>query len=124
MNINEIKEYFKLDGYVIISLKELCSNIKKLYYIFRGSFAMTDNFNKLHYVSFRKGLSSYDILTEISYNEVLLNYATKNFSNNGLIIGKVSDDEKTLIDTLIGYVGSDEDTIFMVKVKDLEKFFY
>jgi hypothetical protein len=45
MNINEIKEYFKLDGYVIISLKELCSNIKKLDYIFRGNFAMTDNFN-------------------------------------------------------------------------------
>lgn len=70
-NINEIKEYFKLDGYVIISLKELCSNIKKLDYIFRGNFAMTDNFNKLHYVSFRKGLSSYDILTVDIRNAII-----------------------------------------------------
>lgn len=124
MNIDEVKEYFKLDGYVIISLKELCSNIKKLDYIFRGNFAMTDNFNKLHYISFKKGLSNYDVLTEVSYNEILLNYVTKNFSNNGLIIGKVSDDEKTLIDTLIGYVGGDKDTIFMIRVKDLEKFLY
>ena len=124
MNINEIKEYFKLDGYVIISLKELCSNIKKLDYIFRGNFVMSNNFNRLLYVSIKKGLDNYDILTDVSYNDVLLNYATKNFSNNGLIIGNISDDEKTLIDTLIGYVGSDEDTIFMVKVKDLEKFFY
>ena len=54
----------------------------------------------------------------------MLNYVTKNFSNNGLIIGSISDDEKTLIDALINYVGSDEDTIFMIRVKDLEKFFY
>lgn len=124
MNINEIKEYFKLDGYVIISLKELCSNIKKLDYIFRGNFVMSNNFNRLLYVSIKKGLDNYDILTDVSYNDVLLNYATKNFSNNGLIIGNIFDDEEILIDTLIGYVGSDEDTIFMVKVKDLEKFFY
>ena len=124
MNIDEVKEYFKLDGYVIISLKELCSNIKKLDYIFRGNFVMSNNFNRLLYVSVKKGLSNYDVLTEVSYNEVLLNYATKNFSNNGLIIGNISDDEKMLIDALIGYVGSDEDTIFMVRVKDLEKFFY
>lgn len=124
MNIDEVKEYFKLDGYVIIPLKELCSNIKKLDYIFRGNFVMSNNFNRLLYVSIKKGLSNYDVLTEVSYNEVLLNYATKNFSNNGLIIGNISDDEKTLIDALIGYVGSDEDTIFMVRVKDLEKFFY
>ena len=124
MNIDEVKEYFKLDGYVIISLKELCSNIKKLDYIFKGNFVMSNNFNRLLYVSIKKGLSNYDVLTEVSYNEVLLNYATKNFSNNGLIIGNISDDEKTLIDALIGYVGSDEDTIFMVRVKDLEKFFY
>lgn len=124
MNIDEVKEYFKLDGYVIISLKELCSNIKKLDYIFRGNFVMSNNFNRLLYVSIKKGLDNYDILTDVSYNDVLLNYATKNFSNNGLIIGNISDDEKTLIDTLIGYVGSDEDTIFMIRVKDLEKFFY
>lgn len=124
MNIDEVKEYFQSDGYVIISLKELCSNIKKLDYIFRGNFVMSVNFNRLHYVSFQKGLSNYDILTEVSYNDVLLNYATKNFSNNGLIIGSISDDEKTLIDTLINYVGSDEDTIFMIRVKDLEKIFY
>lgn len=124
MNIDELKEHFKLDGYVIISLKELCSNIKKLDYIFRGNFVMSNNFNRLLYVSIKKGLDNYDILTDVSYNDVLLNYATKNFSNNGLIIGSISDDEKTLIDTLIGYVGSDEDTIFMVRVKDLEKFFY
>lgn len=124
MNIDEVKEYFKLDGYVIISLKELCSNIKKLDYIFRGNFVMSNNFNRLLYVSVKKGLSNYDVLTKVSYNEVLLNYATKNFSNNGLIIGNISDDEKMLIDALIGYVGSDEDTIFMVRVKDLEKFFY
>lgn len=124
MNIDEVKEYFKLDGYVIISLKELCSNIKKLDYIFKGNFVMSNNFNRLLYVSIKKGLDNYDILTDVSYNDVLLNYATKNFSNNGLIIGNISDDEKTLIDTLIGYVGSDEDTIFMIRVKDLEKFFY
>lgn len=124
MNIDEVKEYFKLDGYVIISLKELCSNIKKLDYIFRGNFVMSNNFNRLLYVSIKKGLDNYDILTDVSYNDVLLNYATKNFSNNGLIIGNISDDEKTLIDTLIGYIGSDEDTIFMIRVKDLEKFFY
>lgn len=124
MNIDEVKEHFKLDGYVIISLKELCSNIKKLDYIFRGNFVMSNNFNRLLYVSIKKGLDNYDILTDVSYNDVLLNYATKNFSNNGLIIGNISDDEKTLIDTLIGYVGSDEDTIFMIRVKDLEKFFY
>lgn len=124
MNIDEVKEYFKLDGYVIISLKELCSNIKKLDYIFRGNFVMSNNFNRLLYVSIKKGLSNYDILTEVSYNEVLLNYATKNFSNNGLIIGNISDDEEILMKTLIGYVGSDEDTIFMIRVKDLEKFFY
>lgn len=41
-----------------------------------------------------------------------------------LLLEKVSDDEKTLIDTLIGYVGGDKDTIFMIRVKDLEKFFY
>lgn len=124
MNIDEVKEHFKLDGYVIISLKELCSNIKKLDYIFRGNFVMSNNFNRLLYVSIKKGLNNYNILTDVSYNDVLLNYATKNFSNNGLIIGNISDDEKTLIDTLIGYVGSDEDTIFMIRVKDLEKFFY
>lgn len=124
MNIDELKEHFKLDGYVIISLKELCSNIKKLDYIFKGNFVMSNNFNRLLYVSIKKGLYNYDILTDVSYNDVLLNYATKNFSNNGLIIGNISDDEKTLIDTLIGYVGSDEDTIFMIRVKDLEKFFY
>lgn len=124
MNIDEVKEYFKLDGYVIISLKELCSNIKKLDYIFKGNFVMSNNFNRLLYVSIKKGLSNYDVLTEVSYNDVLLNYATKNFSNNGLIIGNIFDDEKTLIDTLIGYVGSDEDTIFMIRIKDLEKFFY
>lgn len=124
MNIDELKEHFKLDGYVIISLKELCSNIKKLDYIFRGNFVMSNNFNRLLYVSIKKGLDNYDILTDVSYNDVLLNYATKNFSNNGLIIGSIFDDEKTLIDTLIGYVGSDEDTIFMIRVKDLEKFFY
>lgn len=124
MNIDEVKEHFKLDGYVIISLKELCSNIKKLDYIFRGNFVMSNNFNRLLYVSIKKGLDNYDILTDVSYNDVLLNYATKNFSNNGLIIGNIFDDEKTLIDTLIGYVGSDEDTIFMIRVKDLEKFFY
>lgn len=124
MNIDELKEHFKLDGYVIISLKELCSNIKKLDYIFKGNFVMSNNFNRLLYVSIKKGLSNYDVLTEVSYNEILLNYVTKNFSNNGLIIGNISDDEKTLIDTLIGYVGSDEDTIFMIRVKDLEKFFY
>nr|UVM93511.1 MAG: hypothetical protein [Bacteriophage sp.] len=124
MNIDELKEHFKLDGYVIISLKELCSNIKKLDYIFKGNFVMSNNFNRLLYVSIKKGLDNYDILTDVSYNDVLLNYATKNFSNNGLIIGNISDDEKTLIDTLIGYVGSDEDTIFMIRVKDLEKFFY
>lgn len=124
MNIDEVKEHFKLDGYVIISLKELCSNIKKLDYIFRGNFVMSNNFNRLLYVSIKKGLDNYNILTDVSYNDVLLNYATKNFSNNGLIIGNISDDEKTLIDTLIGYVGSDEDTIFMIRVKDLEKFFY
>lgn len=49
---------------------------------------MTDNFNKLHYVSFRKGLSSYDILTEISYNEVLLNYATRTFQTMVLLLEK------------------------------------
>lgn len=124
MNIDELKEHFKLDGYVIISLKELCSNIKKLDYIFRGNFVMSNNFNRLLYVSIKKGLDNYDILTDVSYNDVLLNYATKNFSNNGLIIGSISDDEKTLIDVLINYVGSDEDTIFMIRVKDLEKFFY
>lgn len=124
MNIDEVKEYFKLDGYVIISLKELCSNIKKLDYIFKGNFVMSNNFNLLLYVSIKKGLSNYDVLTEVSYNDVLLNYATKNFSNNGLIIGNIFDDEKTLIDTLINYVGSDEDTIFMIRIKDLEKFFY
>lgn len=124
MNIDELKEHFKLDGYVIISLKELCSNIKKLDYIFKGNFVMSNNFNRLLYVSIKKGLDNYDILTDVSYNDVLLNYATKNFSNNGLIIGSISDDEKMLIDTLIGYVGSDEDTIFMIRVKDLEKFFY
>lgn len=124
MNIDEVKEYFKLDGYVIISLKELCSNIKKLDYIFRGNFVMSNNFNRLLYVSIKKGLSNYDILTEVSYNDVLLNYATKNFSNNGLIIGNIFDDEEILMKTLIGYVGSDEDTIFMIRVKDLEKFFY
>lgn len=124
MNIDELKEHFKLDGYVIISLKELCSSIKKLDYIFKGNFVMSNNFNRLLYVSIKKGLDNYDILTDVSYNDVLLNYATKNFSNNGLIIGNISDDEKTLIDTLIGYVGSDEDTIFMIRVKDLEKFFY
>lgn len=124
MNIDELKEHFKLNGYVIISLKELCSNIKKLDYIFRGNFVMSNNFNRLLYVSIKKGLDNYDILTDVSYNDVLLNYATKNFSNNGLIIGSISDDEKMLIDTLIGYVGSDEDTIFMIRVKDLEKFFY
>lgn len=124
MNIDEVKEYFKLDGYVIISLKELYSNIKKLEHIFRGNFVMSNNFNRLLYVSIKKGLDNYDILTDVSYNDVLLNYATKNFSNNGLIIGNIFDDEKTLIDTLIGYVGSDEDTIFMIRVKDLEKFFY
>lgn len=124
MNIDELKEHFKLDGYVIISLKELCSNIKKLDYIFRGNFVMSNNFNRLLYVSIKKGLDNYDILTDVSYNDVLLNYATKNFSNNGLIIGSISDDEKTLIDTLINYVGNDEDTIFMIRVKDLEKFFY
>nr|UWG14953.1 MAG: hypothetical protein [Bacteriophage sp.]UWI34537.1 MAG: hypothetical protein [Bacteriophage sp.]DAF44009.1 MAG TPA: hypothetical protein [Myoviridae sp. ctNQV2] len=124
MNIDEVKEYFKLDGYVIISLKELCSNIKKLDYIFKGNFVMSNNFNRLLYVSIKKGLSNYDVLTEVSYNDVLLNYATKNFSNNGLIIGNIFDDEKTLIDTLINYVGSDEDTIFMIRIKDLEKFFY
>lgn len=124
MNIDEVKEYFKLDGYVIISLKELCSNIKKLDYIFRGNFVMSNNFNRLLYVSIKKGLDNYDILTDVSYNDVLLNYATKNFSNNGLIIGSIFDDEKTLIDILIGYVGSDEDTIFMIRIKDLEKFFY
>lgn len=124
MNIDELKEHIKLDGYVIISLKELCSNIKKLDYIFKGNFVMSNNFNRLLYVSIKKGLSNYDVLTEVSYNEILLNYVTKNFSNNGLIIGNISDDEKTLIDTLIGYVGSDEDTIFMIRVKDLEKFFY
>lgn len=124
MNIDELKEHFKLDGYVIISLKELCSNIKKLDYIFKGNFVMSNNFNRLLYVSIKKGLDNYDILTDVSYNDVLLNYATKNFSNNGLIIGNISDDEKTLIDTLIGYVGSDEDTIFMIRIKDLEKFFY
>lgn len=48
----------------------------------------------------------------------------RTFQTMVLLLEKVSDDEKTLIDTLIGYVGSDEDTIFMVKVKDLEKFFY
>ena len=85
---------------------------------------MSNNFNRLLYVSIKRGLDNYDILTDVSYNDVLLNYATKNFSNNGLIIGNISDDEKTLIDALIGYVGSDEDTIFMVRVKDLEKFFY
>ena len=124
MNIDELKEHFKLDGYVIISLKELCSNIKKLDYIFRGNFVMSNNFNRLLYVSIKKDLDNYDILTDVSYNDVLLNYATKNFSNNGLIIGSISDDEKTLIDALINYVGSDEDTIFMIRVKDLEKFFY
>lgn len=124
MNIDELKEHFKLDGYVIISLKELCSNIKKLDYIFRGNFVMSNNFNRLFYVSIKKGLDNYDILTDVSYNDVLLNYATKNFSNNGLIIGSISDDEKTLIDALINYVGSDEDTFFMIRVKDLEKFFY
>lgn len=124
MNIDELKEHFKLDGYVIISLKELCSNIKKLDYIFRGNFVMSNNFNRLLYVSIKKGLDNYDILTDVSYNDVLLNYVTKNFSNNGLIIGSISDDEKTLIDALINYVGSDEDTIFMIRVKDLEKFFY
>ena len=124
MNIDEVKEYFKLDGYVIISLKELCSNIKKLDYIFKGNFVMSNNFNRLLYVSIKKGLSNYDVLTEVSYNDVLLNYATKNFSNNGLIIGNIFDDEKTLIDILINYVGSDEDTIFMIRIKDLEKFFY
>ena len=124
MNIDEVKEHFKLDGYVIISLKELCSNIKKLDYIFRGNFVMSNNFNRLLYVSIKKGLDNYDILTDVSYNDVLLNYATKNFSNNGLIIGNISDDEKTLIDTLIGYIGSDEDTIFMIRIKNLEKFFY
>lgn len=124
MNIDEVKEHFKLDGYVIISLKELCSNIKKLDYIFRGNFVMSDNFNRLLYVSIKKGLDNYDILTDVSYNDVLLNYATKNFSNNGLIIGSISDDEEILMKTLIGYIGSDEDTIFMIRVKDLEKFFY
>lgn len=124
MNIDEVKEYFKLDGYVIISLKELCSNIKKLDYIFRGNFVMSNNFNRLLYVSIKKGLDNYDILTDVSYNDVLLNYATKNFSNNGLIIGNIFDDEEILMKTLIGYVGSDEDTIFMIRVKDLEKFFY
>lgn len=124
MNIDEVKEYFKLDGYVIISLKELCSNIKKLDYIFRGNFVMSNNFNRLLYVSIKKGLDNYDILTDVSYNDVLLNYATKNFSNNGLIIGSIFDDEEILMKTLIGYVGSDEDTIFMIRVKDLEKFFY
>lgn len=124
MNIDELKEHFKLDGYVIISLKELCSNIKKLDYIFRGNFVMSNNFNRLLYVSIKKGLDNYDILTDVSYNDVLLNYATKNFSNNGLIIGNIFDDEEILMKTLIGYVGSDEDTIFMIRVKDLEKFFY
>lgn len=124
MNIDEVKEHFKLDGYVIISLKELCSNIKKLDYIFRGNFVMSNNFNRLLYVSIKKGLDNYDILTDVSYNDVLLNYATKNFSNNGLIIGNIFDDEEILMKTLIGYVGSDEDTIFMIRVKDLEKFFY
>lgn len=124
MNIDEVKEYFKLDGYVIISLKELCSNIKKLDYIFRGNFVMSNNSNRLLYVSIKKGLDNYDILTDVSYNDVLLNYATKNFSNNGLIIGNIFDDEEILMKTLIGYVGSDEDTIFMIRVKDLEKFFY
>lgn len=124
MNIDEVKEYFKLDGYVIISLKELCSNIKKLDYIFRGNFVMSNNFNRLLYVSIKKGLDNYDILTDVSYNDILLNYATKNFSNNGLIIGNIFDDEEILMKTLIGYIGSDEDTIFMIRVKDLEKFFY
>jgi hypothetical protein len=124
MNIDEVKEHFKLDGYVIISLKELCSNIKKLDYIFRGNFVMSNNFNRLLYVSIKKGLDNYDILTDVSYNDVLLNYATKNFSNNGLIIGNIFDDEEILMKTLIGYIGSDEDTIFMIRVKDLEKFFY
>lgn len=124
MNIDKVKEHFKLDGYVIISLKELCSNIKKLDYIFRGNFVMSNNFNRLLYVSIKKGLDNYDILTDVSYNDVLLNYATKNFSNNGLIIGNIFDDEEILMKTLIGYVGSDEDTIFMIRVKDLEKFFY
>lgn len=124
MNIDELKEHFKLDGYVIISLKELCSNIKKLDYIFRGNFVMSNNFNRLLYVSIKKGLDNYDILTDVSYNDVLLNYATKNFSNNGLIIGNIFDDEEILMKTLIGYIGSDEDTIFMIRVKDLEKFFY
>lgn len=124
MNIDELKEHFKLDGYVIISLKELCSNIKKLDYIFKGNFVMSNNFNRLLYVSIKKGLDNYDILTDVSYNDVLLNYATKNFSNNGLIIGNIFDDEEILMKTLIGYVGSDEDTIFMIRVKDLEKFFY
>jgi hypothetical protein len=124
MNIDEVKEHFKLDGYVIISLKELCSNIKKLDYIFRGNFVMSNNFNRLLYVSIKKGLDNYNILTDVSYNDVLLNYATKNFSNNGLIIGNIFDDEEILMKTLIGYIGSDEDTIFMIRVKDLEKFFY
>lgn len=124
MNIDEVKEHFKLDGYVIISLKELCSNIKKLDYIFRGNFVMSNNFNRLLYVSIKKGLDNYNILTDVSYNDVLLNYATKNFSNNGLIIGNIFDDEEILMKTLINYVGSDEDTIFMIRVKDLEKFFY
>lgn len=124
MNIDEVKEHFKLDGYVIISLKELCSNIKKLDYIFRGNFVMSNNFNRLLYVSIKKGLDNYDILTDVSYNDVLLNYATKNFSNNGLIIGNIFDNEEILMKTLIGYIGSDEDTIFMIRVKDLEKFFY
>lgn len=124
MNIDELKEHFKSNGYIIISLKELYSNIKKLDYIFRGNFVMTNNFNRLLYVSIKKGLNSYDVLTEVSYNEILLNYATKNFSNNGLIIGNIFDDEEILMKTLIGYVGSEEDTIFMIRVKDLEKFFY
>lgn len=124
MNIDEVKEHFKLDGYVIISLKELCSNIKKLDYIFRGNFVMSNNFNRLLYVSIKKGLDNYNILTDVSYNDVLLNYATKNFSNNGLIIGNIFDDEEILMKTLIGYIGSDEDTIFMIRVKNLEKFFY
>lgn len=54
MNIDEVKEYFKLDGYVIISLKELCSNIKKLDYIFKGNFVMSNNFNRLLYVSIKR----------------------------------------------------------------------
>ena len=58
MNIDEVKEYFKLDGYVIISLKELCFNIKKLDYIFRGNFVMSNNFNRLLYVSIKKGLDN------------------------------------------------------------------